>query len=145
MPIGAAIGVGGSLIGGAIKSHQASKAANAQQAGAQQAQQTLERNQTQTRADLDPFRLQGQAAFQKLGTFMGLPSTGQVQQQNRVAANTGPDPRLGIPGYNSSTGVVGPTNQMGSTVMMRAPDGTTQQVPREQVQHYSQLGAQVVG
>jgi hypothetical protein len=29
--------------------------------------------------------------------------------------------------------------------MMRAPDGTTQQVPREQVQHYSQLGAQVVG
>ena len=34
--------------------------------------------------------------------------------------------------------------QYGALVTMRGPDGSMKQVPPEQVQHYSQLGAQVV-
>jgi len=81
MPIGAAVGIGGSLLGGILGSSAADKAAKAQQAAANQAAQAARDNQTlstnyqtgvagQQTAALQPYNTAGQSAIGNLSSLL---------------------------------------------------------------------------
>lgn len=91
--------------------------------------------QTQARdARLQPYLQAGAGASQRLQGGLGLP---------RVAIQPLPP----APTF-TSTFTPTPATQMpaqtGQMVTMRAPNGSTKQVPSNQVAHYQTLGAQVV-
>lgn len=70
--VGTAIGVGASLIGGAISSNAAGDAADQQKAAADAATAEQRRQYDQTRADLAPYRATGGAANAQLAYLLGL-------------------------------------------------------------------------
>ena len=166
MPVGAAIGIGTSVASHYIKSHQQKKAADALIAAQNKGLETQAKMYDQTRQDLNPFRQGGQAAFGKLGEFLGLPAPGPdtaarqgptPPSADQTAIYGGMDPRSkqfvtdpsqiqtpGMPGYAAATTEAPGVNFTPGRppVMMRAPDGSTKQVPGDQVAHYQALGAQ---
>ena len=75
--------------------------------------------------------------------LQGLWSAIQKRRTTRLEA-------LGDAGYDTSRFAARPPreraiNQSGVMVNMKAPDGSVQPVPAEQVEHYKSLGATVVG
>jgi len=162
---GAVIGTAGNLIGAGIESHGISKAAEIQAqtarealAYAKQRDQYLQNLEAQRygqfNARMQPYMNLGQSAGARMAQILGLdPSQfapaqtwpgvtgsemGAVQpniRQRGPATPGGPVEGTAVPRPPSG----------GQMVMMRAPDGSTQQVPQEHVSHYTQLGAQVVG
>lgn len=100
--ISAAIGAGTSVAEGAIQSHQQSKAVDAEQKATNQAI-----------AGLKPFQDTGTAAFQTLGSLMGLPSGGAAAASTPKLATTfgvtGPTAPPGMQG-GAITGPGGPAN-----------------------------------
>ena len=72
MPWGAAIAVGGAIVGGAMQSSSAKKASSAQAQAEHNAIAEQRRQYDQGRADLAPYREAGGAAVTRIGEYLGL-------------------------------------------------------------------------
>lgn len=104
-----------------------------------------------------PYRASGVASNARMADLLGLPaptSTSPAPPTYPVAplpgapAQTGPGtfgPSPYVPIPPTYKGPAPATAQAGDLVMMRAPDGTTKQVPRGELDHWTKLGAQQVG
>ena len=154
MPIGIgtglAISAGAGLAGAAISSHSVSSAADKQAAATSQALNLQQQMYQQTRQDLSPYASIGTSALGNLRQLTGMPAAaptpqgtpgpnpGQVNFSSPQAPLT--TPQGGIVPLQQSNG---PQNSS-SFVMMRAPDGSMNQVDPAHVGYYQQLGAQVV-
>lgn len=157
MPIAPLVGAGiiaaaGGITAAEINAHSASNAGQTAAQGTSDALNYTEQKDAQDRADaltaqsanyaqtqardarLQPYLQAGAGASQRLQGGLGLP---------RVAIQPLPP----APTF-TSTFTPTPTTQMpaqtGQMVTMRAPNGSTKQVPSNQVAHYQTLGAQVV-
>jgi hypothetical protein len=170
-PVGAAIvtGIAG-LAAGAVSSHATKKAAEAQTNAAnhaadveaqtandqlafakQQAAIGQQNDQAAQMANYNQFAAR-QRDLSSLGAIIGLPprsvapppTFASVAGDGSIGATAGitrPVPARRAPGgVNAAPAIAAPT-----FVTMRAPDGThTQQIPADQVEHYTRLGAEVV-
>jgi hypothetical protein len=130
-----AIGLGGaSLVTGAIGAHKAAsaskEAAKQQAASAQQALAVQQQMYQQTRGDLAPYRQYGAGALAAGHQLMGLPTPAAEPAMMPLSQVIGQRP--------TPTGTAVPR---GSLVLLRAPNGQTQQVPADQVDHYLARGA----
>lgn len=154
--LGTTIGAGSSIAGAAIASHSAKNAAKTQAASADKAL-ALEREQyQQQQQNLAPYRGLSAVLPQLMGRAgQGVTSTGWGQYQ--APTSTGnpfaslyqggqsqpPSPPMGHAFTPTPDGgQVG--GQPGGLVTLRAPDGTTQQVPQAQVPHFLSRGATMV-
>ncbi len=160
------------LIGAGIESGAISDAAKTQLKGTEEALAQQKLFYEQQRGDLGPYRTTGYGALGNLQQLLGITPgkdtpdlVGQAPIPGQPAAAPGQGPSLasGLPaGFQQASGASpwlmnqlsklhlptqpqqGTGTNTGQPVLMRAPDGSTQQVQADQVQHYTQLGAQVV-
>ncbi len=114
-------------------------------------------------AQTAPARAEGNAAGGEMAQLLGLPAPPPVSSVGTAAppvynpapmpgtppalgpSSVGPAPGTPVsPNYvGKATGMQDPATQ-GAMVTLKAPDGTVQQVPVSQQQHYLSLGATVV-
>lgn len=155
--IAAAGTVAGTTIGGKIQSNAAKKAGNLQADAASQALQFQREQSRLDRANFDATQQanyaqyaaqqQRQAPYQQIGAS----AAGTLQQRLGLPQASlpalPPPPSLqsvsALPGAGSAS--LGSVAGTGGAVLMRAPDGTTKQVPQGQVAYYTQKGATKVG
>lgn len=137
--ITAAAGTGATLATAKMASNSAKNAAKQQQVGTNQALGLQRDIYTQTRQDQAPYRAIGSGALNSLGAMTGIPMDGQ--SQGPTLATMG---QMGAPRSVGSGQTPAAAASAGGVVMMRAPDGTVKAVPRDQVAHFQQAGAQVV-
>src|SRR5579871_6684786 len=83
LPTALAVSAGAGLVGSGISAIAAGNAANKQVAAEQSAQQALQQQYQQTRADLLPYNTAGQAAvqnIQQMPAFSFAPTQAQLEQ-----------------------------------------------------------------
>lgn len=163
--IAAGASAGASIYGANKQAGAAKEASQQQQASAQQAQQQTaplynqalqiaQQQALQGQARLDPYAAQGQQGLTALSKFLGVPQAAPVApapvaiphtaEQAASAANFGPTAaRNQQIAQAASTVPMSPANgrPTGTTVVLRAPDGSTQAVPISQAQFYLSRGA----
>ncbi len=170
MPIGLGTGLAiagaATAAGAGINALAVNSAANKQAAGTTQALNLQQQMYQQTRQDLSPYASIGTSALGNLRQLTGLPAAptstpgpnaGQVNYSTPQAPLTTPQGQTLMQQPNGSFAPQGSPNavqpgiqspaqmQTGSGyVMMKAPDGTTQQVDAAHVPFYQQKGAQVI-
>lgn len=137
--------------GGLIQAHAISSAAAKQQQATEEALALQARMYDTTRSDLMPYNQIGTGALGNLRLLTGLPNpppASSVPLVPPTAPHAGATPST--PGFGSYTGQQAvprpgvPGQTAAGSVLMRAPDGTTQQVDPAHVSFYQQKGAQVV-
>lgn len=121
--IGGILAAGGAVGGAAIAANASKSAASQQQASASQALGVQQQEYANAQKLLQPYLYGGPA-------LSGL--------NYRVTASGAPSPYQGISGAPSFGSPYAPG------VLMRAPDGTQQQVPAALVPHYLSRGAEQV-
>ena len=140
------ISAGTSIVGGVMGSKASKKAAQQQVQSADRGLELLGGIHQQQQQQQSPYMQLGQGALSNLGMMVGRPMTAP-------AVNPAPSPTSQMPWQQqpqqvstlpmsslmSWLGMAGA--QGGGMVRMRAPDGSTQMVPKAQVAHYQQLGA----
>lgn len=158
LPVGIQAGAG--LLGAALQARAAGKATEAQLKYLREAlayEKERDRYGYATEAnryaalmgETAPYRATGVASNARMADLLGLP--GPPTAAPEAPPPTYPTPSL--PGVTAPAGTAVPRGQPpgsvpmgpGGSVMMRAPDGSQQQVPREFVEHYTQRGATVIG
>lgn len=145
---------GTALVSGALGAHAASSAADKQTASADKALALQSQIYGNTRADLSPFVSLGTGALSNLRKLGGVPN---VQSGSMTPAPMAPvvtnrvqgsAPTIGtaVPRNAATLSTFGqaPSGTASGYVTMRAPDGSTNQVPANQVQHWTSRGAQVI-
>jgi hypothetical protein len=162
----AGIGTAGSLIGAGIQSSGISKAAEIEAAVQREAlqyekqrDQYLQGLESQRYGELNqrlqPYISTGQNASDRMAQILGLPAPSPYTPSQPIPSTPaippgydqrGPGTPGGVPtGVAVPRGGTTPNPVPAQLVMMRAPDGSQQHVPADQVSHYQQLGAQVIG
>lgn len=168
--ISAAIGAGTSAVEAGIQSKQTSKAVKAQENAANQAQANLKPFQdTGTQAFQTLGGLMGlggggggavqtpQLSGKPTGVVTG-PSASYMKMSD-MGAISDPSKNGGYAGQAPGTATLGSASSYANpsapgyaphsspvpNVKMQAPDGSVQDIPADQVGHYTQLGAKVVG
>jgi hypothetical protein len=166
------VGVGASMVGNSVKEDAAKKAAKQAIAAGDKAIATQQAAAQQAGQAYSPYTQQGQQAVNTIGSLMGFaPSSGTAPpgssgigamptgMQQAVGARPvaemptggtsqavprGPEPLEAAARQTQST--YQPMASLGgaSTVRMRAPDGEVAMIPMTQVNHYRQLGAEVL-
>jgi hypothetical protein len=124
-----AVGAGATVAGAKMASNASKNALKAQTGATNRALAQQERIYNQTRQDQAPFRDISAGAARTLGNLTGIPM-GNSQPMGGGLSSLGAMPQA--------------QPQAMGAVMMRAPNGMTQRVPREQVAHYQQRGAEVI-
>ena len=146
--LGAGIGAGAQLGGAAIAAHGNTEAAKIQDAFAREAlayEKERDKYGSATEANryaammsgLSPYVDTGADADVRMAQLLGLPAP-------RPRATTAPPPQYATPNLPGTPPTAAPANPAGQTaqaVQMRAPDGSTQSVPPDQIAHYEQRGA----
>lgn len=138
--VGSSIAAGGSIAGAAIGAHASGKAADLQKAAEDKSLALQQQQYQDAQTRYAPYQQVGQSVLptlRNLAANVQAPRYGQSlsglsiygSPQQNAPSGSG-QPQMGTPG--------------GGSVMMRAPNGQTKAVPREQVAHYQQQGAQVV-
>jgi hypothetical protein len=165
-----AVPTAGSVIGGLIQANASSNASAAQQKYLQEALDyekqrdaaaiALEGSRySNYSANIAPYLATGNSANARMTSLLGLPasptSTAPSVTYQPSATSTGAGATIGAPTASVTTGPPLPRASDGSTpppaspsgppVMMRGLDGSTKQIPPEQVQYWQSKGAQVVG
>jgi len=148
------IGAAGQLIGAGIQSGAITDAAKIQAQTAAEALayekqrdaylQSTEANRYGTMVtERAPYVATGNSANSAMASYLGLPAPPPQAPVTPPPTYQAPPP----PGLAASTATPGTAvpRQGPGMVTMRAPDGTTQQVPTSQQAHYQSLGATVVG
>ena len=155
----------GNIVGGLIQANAAGSAADKQQKYLEEALSYEKQRDAAAIAlegsryanysgNIAPYLATGNSANTRMASLLGLPSTAATAKASTPAPTFTPTPGSNpgqvvtppgtvVPGLNAPT----PTRPAAVTtqpVMMRAPDGSTQQVPPEQVAHFQSRGAQVV-
>lgn len=120
------IGLGVQGVGSFMQSRAAKNAAAQQMAASERALEFSKGIYNDQKANQQPFIGMGHSAVNTLGGLMGLSQPQASQPQQPTA-----QPR-------------GALGSMGQMVTMRAPDGSTKQVPVDQVAGFQARGAQVV-
>jgi hypothetical protein len=163
MPAVVPIGIGvASLVGAKMQSNAAKKAAAVQTDYGNRALDLQKQMYEQDRADQQPYRNIGYGALNTLGSMMGpkfnqggggfQPSMGGGGGGFSFNGPPSPSSPMGggggfmggpRPGGSGQTPMA--SGSGGGMVLMQAPNGQTKQIPREQVAHYQQMGARVVG
>ncbi len=128
------IASGTNLVGTKMQVDAKKKAAELEAQAAEQALQWEKDVYQQRREDLAPAIGVGGRATLALGDLMGIPTP--------VGGYHAPPPPGTVPAAPAAAAPATPAAPQG--VRMRAPNGQEQLVPPDQVQHYTQLGAQVV-
>jgi len=162
----AGIGTAGALIGAGIQSSGISKAAEIEAAVQREAlqyekqrDQYLQGLEAQRYGELNqrlqPYISTGQNASDRMAQILGLPAPSPYTPSQPIPSTPaippgydqrGPGTPGGVPtGVAVPRGGTTPNPVPAQLVMMRAPDGSQQQVPADQVSHYTQRGAQVIG
>ena len=156
--IPAVIGAAGSVAGAGIAAYSANKAAKTQAAAASSALDLQKQMYDQSRLDRQPWVTTGGQAATTLGALMGLggPVNGQRLMPNG-GTNSDQSDAITLGGAMRAPSPTGlpqgartPALQNGrepadlDTVMLAAPDGTRQAVPRRFMQHYITQGATLV-
>ena len=144
----------GNIIGGLIQANATGSAADKQQAYLQEALDyekardkaaiALEGSRYATYSgNVAPYIATGTSANSRMAGLLGLPAspttTAPTVNYQPSATSTG----TGQPTASVTTGSPMP-RATAQLVTMQAPDGSTKQIPPEQVDHYKQMGAQVV-
>jgi hypothetical protein len=150
------IGVAGGIGEAAIKSHQTSKAVDAQTTAADKALAVQQQVYGNQQAAAAPYQQAGQQTLGRLGQMaaqpanqfnpsnyqQGVPKPNLPQmpsQQMPSMSSLGAPPAQGMPGMPPSGG-------QGDTVTIQTPDGRTLQgFPRARIQEAMQRGAKVIG
>lgn len=133
------IGAGTDIAGGIIGSRAANRAAQQQQQYAQQAiQGVLQPIYQEQRGYLAPY---AQIGYGALGNLAGLTNT---PRPGPAPYPFSPYPSSGVPSQGGGQPYPNPYAQP-QMATLRAPDGSTKQVPESQVQHYIQMGATRIG
>ena len=146
--LGAGIGAGAQLGGAAIAAHGNTEAAKIQDAFAREAlayEKERDKYGSATEANryaammsgLSPYVDTGADADVRMAQLLGLPAP-------QPRATTAPPPQYAAPNLPGTPPSAAPAQPAGSgaqAVTMRAPDGSTQSVPPDQIAHYEQKGA----
>lgn len=151
--IAASVAAAGSSVASSVIGSKAANKAGKTQAAAEEKALALQRQMYQeAQPRYAPYQQMGQNALPTLAALAGnvqAPRYGQnladlslygAPPQN-MAPRPAAGPGMGLPGGPAPQP---PQPQPGGTVMMRAPNGAQQAVPREQVAHFQQKGATVV-
>lgn len=136
------IGAGAKVVGAVQQHRAAGKAAEQQQAAAQQAIGVNQGMYQQTRQDLDPYRQQGGQGLTALTALMGLPP--QAPPPGPAIGTPQPGQRGPLPPGATPTGYAVPRGTppgMGGMTLLRSPDGQSKPVPNDQVDYYLSRGA----
>ncbi len=147
-----AIGAAGQLLGAGVSSSGATKAAEIQakylrEALAYEKQrdqylQSLEANRYgNLEHRLSPYMALGQGASERIGRLLGLDLAGPGGAEQSVQGIPPYHAQGSFPGNLPGAGQPKQPAAPGATVMLRAPDGSTQAVPQDQVPHYLNRGA----
>lgn len=122
------INTGLNVLGGYLGSRAANQAAQQQIAAGTQALNFDKQRYADAQANYAPYIANGQAADTAMSNFISGPSS-PINQVGR---------------FNAAP-LAAAQNNGQQMVLMRAPNGETQQVPAELAPHYKSQGAQVVG
>ena len=140
------ISAGTSIAGGIMGSRASKKAAETQVKSGDKALALQGNLYQQQQAMNQPYMNLGQSAIGNLGALVGRP---QAMPTMNPATSLGQSP-MGMAGPGNRTAGPGQTVGQsmlrpgaGGSVRMRAPDGSVNTVPAEQVSFYTQRGAQV--
>ncbi|MCE5247956.1 hypothetical protein LLG88_13675 [bacterium] len=145
----AIIGPAGSVGGAAIAAHSAGEAADIQQKSASDALALQREMFTTRRADLQPWVTSGNQANQTLSALMGFRPAPAAKQITDGGTSTTRAPRPG-PFMDTMRSTRTVARQNGGEpadiemVLLRAPDGSQQAVPRRVASHYVAKGATLV-
>lgn len=146
----------GSLIGATIAAGASKDASAANAESIKEALDFEKQQYSDLTGRLAPYVSAGTASSDRMSQLLGLPArsgtTATAPPTRGPAVNNygGPSPAAPLSGAGGITSVVGGSPAPGTTtggpmVTLQAPDGTTKQVPQEQVAHYQALGAKVLG
>jgi hypothetical protein len=154
------LGQGGQLVAGALQNRAAGKATDIQQRYLDEAlaytkeQDAYQRKAGETaialeasrygdrEARLAPYRATGVSANSRMASLLGLPAPPESAPRT-MAPSAAPVLTAGGPqAWAPAPETAAPAAP--ALVMIRAPNGQQQQVPADQVAHYTQKGGQVV-
>lgn len=136
------ISAGTSIVGGIMGSKASKNAAKTQVESGERALGTLGSLYQQQQAAHQPYMQLGQSALGNLGALVGRPQA--MPTANPATMGPGPSGQRGTPfGQTVGQSMLRPGGG-GGPVRMRAPDGSENAVPPDQVQFFLQRGAQVI-
>lgn len=153
--LGPAIGAGGNLLGTVISANANSNAAELNQKYLEDALAYEKERDAYTRSTeanrygaltsgLSPYRSTGTAANARMADLLGLPTPASAPMPANQPM-TGMGSLAATTGGMAAPGVITQPIAPAPTIMMQAPDGSTQQVPADQEGHWTQMGARRVG
>ena len=132
------ISAGTSIAQGVIGSKASKKAAQQQQQGGERGLDVWNQVYGQQRQAYDPYLQIGRSALGNLGAMVGRPQTQSPLPQGPQQG------QMGAFGVAQQAVQRSPQGQA-QVVRLRAPDGSEQDVPMAQAEHYMSRGAQRVG